>query len=467
VKVRIRHLGKINDATFDLRPITLLVGENNTNKTWTAYSIYALLKALSRREVGKRVLPRVGTKRFSEKIKLLASQTARRISEAPESASVNFEFPREDILESIDKELRISIGERELATVLATPYELLDGASATLTIPRSDLTHGTEFFILSRGGDGSLYYGPAKRPPGSNFSFEPDNFTKIVEDLQMHSLTVTYGVREWRDWEQRIGALLLEFTLRILGNVIALPAERKAIVSLYRALDNEARNQLPLPLDDFIQNLKTAESMSRDLGDRAALVGSRLNLIYSKLEAILGGQVSFQRLPAGDRLIFSPLKNISLPIQAASSIVRSLTGFAIALQQLYFQRNVIVIDEPEMNAHPSAQLSIVEILGTLANLGNYVIATTHSPYVIDHFNNLLAAGALEPKAKKLAADRFTLKMEESFLTPDMVSAYELSSDGKVKELMDPTRNRIASTIFGNVSSVLENLYSDLLEMGQE
>ena len=45
---RFRNLGPIAEGTIQLRPLTILIGKNNTGKTYTAQAIYAAQKALAR-----------------------------------------------------------------------------------------------------------------------------------------------------------------------------------------------------------------------------------------------------------------------------------------------------------------------------------------------------------------------------------------------------------------------------------
>lgn len=168
----------------------------------------------------------------------------------------------------------------------------------------------------------------------------------------------------------------------------------------------------------------------------------------------------------GRSLGFSPNRRLTLPIEGASSIARSLTGFVLAVGGFAPRGNVLVVDEPEMNAHPAAQLAIVEILTMLVRGGNHVIATTHSPYVIDHLNNLIAASELSADRQSEVAKRFALGSPEAFLPRSMVSAFEMTTKGIVRDLMDPQRGRLSARTFGDVSSRIENLYSDLLEPGE-
>jgi predicted ATPase len=43
MKIEIRHLGVVNNATIELKPLTVFIGENGTGKTWTAYTLSAIL----------------------------------------------------------------------------------------------------------------------------------------------------------------------------------------------------------------------------------------------------------------------------------------------------------------------------------------------------------------------------------------------------------------------------------------
>ena len=43
--IRFQNLGKIKETTLDLRPLTVIIGPNNSNKTYIAYSLYGLWQA--------------------------------------------------------------------------------------------------------------------------------------------------------------------------------------------------------------------------------------------------------------------------------------------------------------------------------------------------------------------------------------------------------------------------------------
>ena len=44
MKIKFYNLGTIKETELDLRPLTVIIGPNNSNKTYIAYSVYGLLQ---------------------------------------------------------------------------------------------------------------------------------------------------------------------------------------------------------------------------------------------------------------------------------------------------------------------------------------------------------------------------------------------------------------------------------------
>jgi hypothetical protein len=47
MKIKFSNLGAIKETELDLRPLTVIIGPNNSNKTYIAYSVYGLLRQLT------------------------------------------------------------------------------------------------------------------------------------------------------------------------------------------------------------------------------------------------------------------------------------------------------------------------------------------------------------------------------------------------------------------------------------
>ena len=60
----------------------------------------------------------------------------------------------------------------------------------------------------------------------------------------------------------------------------------------------------------------------------------------------------------------------------------------------------LIIEEPESHLYPESQRRISETLSLVADSGNSVLVTTHSPYVLGTFNYLLMAGQVAESYQK-------------------------------------------------------------------
>ncbi|EDN65340.1 conserved hypothetical protein [Beggiatoa sp. PS] len=118
----------------------------------------------------------------------------------------------------------------------------------------------------------------------------------------------------------------------------------------------------------------------------------------------------------------------------------------------------MIIDEPEMNLHPAAQVELTEFLAMLVNAGLHVLITTHSPYIVDHLANLMQA-AKHDKPEEIK-ELFYLEQTEAFIPQEQVSIY-LFENGTAKNIVDEDGIVDWST-FGHVSADVSNIYSQLL-----
>ena len=151
-----------------------------------------------------------------------------------------------------------------------------------------------------------------------------------------------------------------------------------------------------------------------------------------------------------------------LRVHAASSIVKSLAGLEIYLANHAISGDYVVIDEPEMNAHPDGQLAIAEWLCMLANKGLRIIITTHSPYITDHINNLVKLAGLPVAQQKMLEGKLSLHNLNAAISPDIVGMYLFNRDGEVESLYDDKSKSFDLSTFGDSSNKVSNLFSDIL-----
>ena len=128
---------------------------------------------------------------------------------------------------------------------------------------------------------------------------------------------------------------------------------------------------------------------------------------------------------------------------------------------------MVCVEEPETHLFPSGQRNIVELMAIVLNAnggkGQFVI-TTHSPYILTAFNNLIQAGALAeqlPKTKLRKLHQIVPKA--CILSPSDLRAYALQG-GTQKCLKDPETGLISADVIDEVSENLDAQFGNLLEM---
>jgi len=174
---------------------------------------------------------------------------------------------------------------------------------------------------------------------------------------------------------------------------------------------------------------------------------------------IMGGSIDFSTPEPGPgrEILFQPGENFSLEIPIASSMVKELVPLSLYLRHLAEPGELLIIDEPEMNLHPEAQVKLTEFLAMLVNAGLRVLVTTHSTYVVDHLINLMNAAKHEKKDESV--DLFFLQRSEAFIAQDNVSVY-LIEQGKAQNILDEN-GIIHWDTFSNVTDRVERIHFQL------
>ena len=130
-------------------------------------------------------------------------------------------------------------------------------------------------------------------------------------------------------------------------------------------------------------------------------------------------------------------------------------------------RPLIYLEEPEANVFPKTQYDLVKLFAWLANDSilcfDWVI-TTHSPYILSSFNNLLEAWQVAA-AKPGAKDEIAKLIEERYwIRPSDFKAYCIH-DGKLESIMDEETGLINGNYLDGVSDKIGSQFDELLRIG--
>jgi predicted ATPase len=151
--------------------------------------------------------------------------------------------------------------------------------------------------------------------------------------------------------------------------------------------------------------------------------------------------------------------------------VKSLAGLDVFLRGAR-KGDVLIIDEPEMNAHPAAQMGLVELFAMMANQGIRVVLATHSPYIVDHLTNLVEASTLPAVSREEIARSLALGSESAFLQPDKLAVHwferkQEAIEVAVRPVFDRRERDIDWSTFSDMTDRISSLYSRILEAGDE
>ena len=127
----------------------------------------------------------------------------------------------------------------------------------------------------------------------------------------------------------------------------------------------------------------------------------------------------------------------------------------------------IYIEEPEAHIFPEAQKNIVELISTVHNARKnnlQFFITTHSPYILTAFNNLLQAGILATDATEDKIEKISRYVPKTrFLNPQEVTVYALKH-GSYQSIIDSETGLIDTNIIDDVSNDLAMQFDELLEL---
>ena len=261
---------------------------------------------------------------------------------------------------------------------------------------------------------------------------------------------------------------------------IFIPANRLYFVDYIKNVHR--MNQAGMKVDPFMKNLAVNLEISSqiieeeyyedELGNRrifdmpnidksiAKIIKGRYN--KEGLEEFIvhsdGREVNIRNASSGQQVIIHSLLILKvLPIK--SSVDKGIT--------CYFE-------EPEAHLFPISQKHIVELFATTFSLSEdhlQFFITTHSPYILTSFNNLMEAGNVE---KKLLAEGDEEKLKklydivpkEQILKPEDVSAFSVTHDEKepVKLIIDKDSGLILADEIDDISEETAVQFDKLLDL---
>jgi predicted ATPase len=474
MKIKFFNLGSIQETELDLRPLTAIIGPNNSGKTYIAYSTYGLWQ---------RACKSISFKQDLNLIKFRYEQEGNWsltiddnvldffITDAKNTA----EQFQGDTLESFFQDSSRKLFSETSFEIIVSHKEVEDAIN--------QLTYQDSFVLI----DGSLL----KFSRRGNILYAQVNTDRINNNKRIINI-VNMLENDKKTPPDNLFFFLIK-TILFYTEIFPFPAERNAFINTYKMLANRRYKRLkktqrelfssssekrlellkeqgdiryPQPVEDFLDFLSDIEL--QEIPKTNSSNKNEFQKLADEIEKQLQNKNKTNLKPnklGGKEIKVLVKRGLEIDIYNSSSSIKQLAPLLLYLRYRASKGDFLVIDEPEMNLHPESQAKLLEALSILVNLGVRILLTTHSPYIMAHLNNLVNGNHENPEILKRQSSSLYLQDERAFLPIDKVSAYEMK-DNKLVSLNDPDYGIRWDTL-SDVSVDIQQKFFEIYEAGQE
>lgn len=262
-----------------------------------------------------------------------------------------------------------------------------------------------------------------------------------------------------------------------VGESLFLPASRTGILLLYREFfANKVDDMISYQVKEnqFIENKSNLGGLTQPVYQFLRFLQTyseneeRKKYYKEEIEffekSLIEGHINVNK--QNGYLYVSEKDDISVPMYLASSMINEIAPLILALtdREMY---ECLLVDEIEASLHPKKQLELVKFLNRLNNKGIRLILSTHSDTFASKINNLYV---LSNYMKQYNSDEIIKKLgmeKEDLVNPDSLFVYEFvfQKDGKsvVREINGDSSAGFQFDLFTDSAM---HLYNEALEIGE-
>jgi energy-coupling factor transporter ATP-binding protein EcfA2 len=487
MRVGIGKLGIIENTEIDLKPLTIFVGPNNAGKTWLAYALAGILGGYGWNEYARAYV--VG--KIPEKYPPLDEAIEKLLTDG--NATIDLYKFVEDYGQTYCESIANFAGSwmHKFMSTRPAVFENMQ-ISINLGNTQADFLRRIEKYEIdderSIGGVLLIVSKKAGTRIASIYT-DMEGKGKATDKL----FAATTGIKR-----RLVQTLTAAIHRSLYTNVQVFPVERTAFITLqfgrrsripFAAIERivqqllqerteqeraEIKNSILNreqhfrtaigPVSYFLSmigatfdmDLEGVEQRQKDANNNPN-IEKYIDLSHILEKEILGGDINFSTPEPDPRrdILFQPTSQAELEIPIVSSMVKELSPLVLYLRYLAQPGELLIIDEPEMNLHPAAQVKITELLTMLVNAGLRVLVTTHSTYLVDHMTNLMEAAKCEKADQTSVAEKFFLRRSDAFISQEDASVY-LFENGGAKSILDE-EGRIDWATFSKVTDEIETI----------
>ncbi|HIS61778.1 MAG TPA: AAA family ATPase [Candidatus Scybalomonas excrementigallinarum] len=444
-RLYIENFGKIKSANIQVKPLTLLVGDNNSGKSyllsliWKVQNLYLFDSFFL-------ILKEKKSREYS----LLYEKIFLTIKKAIDSEVTTFSVSTKE-LEKIWNYL-FENGKEKLIRNLFN-YNNMEIGKLELELEEKEI-----FITISKKIDRISINYMVENGRASEFSAHRERMEELERREEIIFLIINRllldVIRNGYDGE----AIYLPAarTGFMLSKDIINQVARKSTFDLMIGNDEGAKVNLqpfPKPIIHFLDSLESLRIDNEIEYEGIAQIVQWIeeDMVKGRIQYRQLGNKEIQYVPYG--------KEQGIPLRTSSAVVTELTPLVLLLK--YGKIRSLCYEEPEMCLHPQLQLEMGKLLIRLVNNDINIITTTHSDIILQHVNNMCRAFRLanadESGQVKEKLNQFEL-IKEDLIDISQVAVYQLTDHGSFStvEEIKPEKDGFYVPTFSNaLMNILE------------
>lgn len=370
LEIQIRNVGKIKEACIELPGITVIAGLNGTGKSTIAKSVFAAVNA--RKNIAGKIR---NDQRQSIEDELeqwleqnndfddimLFFEAHEELTQHILEAYENEKWEKDDIYEKTEKIIK-----EYCANNILDNSDIEKPVEEIVRILNRNLDEYVCFFV-------EQYYQNVFKSQINPIGTEETsvvNYRKTDEEK-----TVTSSVSFQHNKMNIIGKILT------LQQENAIYIETHSVLDFYQNLGRRSNRtgRMTLPTRELLSSLSAERKLTfaqQQEQERNQKIVQDIaeNITHGHLQKSKNGTIEFWDEGINEKIEFS---NMSAGLKIFTVLQQLISNYSLK------RGDVLIVDEPEVNLHPTWQIALAEILVRIyKELGIFILANSHSPYFI-------------------------------------------------------------------------------------
>lgn len=263
------------------------------------------------------------------------------------------------------------------------------------------------------------------------------------------------------------------------SEVIYIPAGRSMmtlfstqIMYMYSMMNDDQKRSLDYCTQNYLERIMQlkpsfAASLQSQIKSKIALTDEKINITILRLcedmiRQILQGE--YRNVDGEERLQVTSDRYVKINFASSGQQEAVWILNVVFYYLLNHKKSYFIIEEPESHLFPNAQKLMAEFISLAQTDGNKVLVTTHSPYILGAFNNLLYADRISKEVDQDALNRIIGK--DKWLDFDQLSAFYVES-GSIRSCLDEEFRAIKNEVIDEASDVINDDFDKMLALRNE